>query len=73
MKTRLLKIREKQLLGRNGEFWPNMLNFWVMVLAAVMTASSGSGLAFFLFALKGKKQDLTLRYQFNACSFVNNQ
>lgn len=37
IKTRLLKIREKQLLGRHGEFWPNMLNFWVMVLAAMTT------------------------------------
>ena len=38
IKARLLKIREKQLLGRNGEFWPNMLNFWVMILAAITTA-----------------------------------
>lgn len=37
IKARLLKIREKQLLDRDGEFWPNMLNFWVMVLAAMTT------------------------------------
>jgi hypothetical protein len=38
IKARLLKIREKQFLDRNGEFWPNMLNFGVMVLAAITTA-----------------------------------
>lgn len=38
IKACLLKIREKQLLGRNGEFWPNMLNLGVMVSAAITTA-----------------------------------